>query len=495
MAKRKREFVLPGLVLDRKAAVPLYLQVYEGIRQSILENRLRPGEQLPPTRDFAAALGVSRTTMLLAFDHLFSEGYIEGRAGAGTFVSKTIPEHLLEVCAKTTLPRARAARAPVLSGRGKRIVETARYCRLMRVNLRPLRPGLPALREFPTDLWSKIMARRTRTLAHEAFGYGDPGGYAPLRAALADYLRISRAVRCEAEQIVITNGSQQAIDLVCRVLLDPGDAVWMEEPGYNGFREPAEASGVRIIPVPVDARGLMVDAGRKQEPAARLAYVTPSHQYPLGMTMSLPRRIELLDWAANSGAWILEDDYDSEYRYTGHPLSSLQGLDRHGCVLYMGTFSKVLFPGLSLGYLVLPPNLVDAFLAVRTLSERASPILEQATLAEFIREGHFTRHIRQMRLLYEARRQVLLAAIRQYLAGAVSFCPAETGLQLSVYLKEGEDGEISRRAAAHELDIRPLSIFYADPANIRQGFVFGYAAFNEPEIRGAMQTLSMLLAG
>lgn len=494
MAKRKREYVLPGLILDRTSGVPLYLQVYEGVRRAILENRLRPGEQLPPTRDFAAALGISRTSVLLAFDHLFSEGYIEGRTGSGTFVSKTIPEDLLEVCTETPVPRARAARPPALSGRGRRMAETARFCRLMRVNLRPLRPGLPALREFPASLWSKIMARQAKTLDPEWFGYGNPGGYAPLREALADYLRISRAVRCDADQIIITNGSQQAIDLVCRVLLDPGDAVWMEEPGYSGFREPAEASGVTIIPVPVDARGLVVDAGRKLGRKARLAYVTPSHQYPLGMTMSLARRIELLDWAANAGAWILEDDYDSEYRYTGHPISSLQGLDRHGCVIYMGTFSKVLFPGLSLGYLVLPPNLVDPFLAVRTLSERASPILEQAALAEFINEGHFARHIRQMRMLYEARRQVLLDAIREYLSGAVSFCPAETGLQLSVYLNEGDDQEISGHATAHQLDIRPLSIYYADPANIRSGIVFGYAAFNETEIRQCIQTLAMLLA-
>lgn len=493
MSKRKSEFSLPGLIFDKSAASPLYLQVYEAVRKAILDNRLRPGEQLPPTREFAATLGISRTTVLLAFDHLLTEGYITGKTGSGTFVSETIPEKFLEVCATATKETGKTSRKMRLSERGMRMAATANYTQKIRQNLRPFRPGIPALREFPFALWSRLSTRQLKSLSFETFGYGNSAGYQPLREALANYLRISRAVRCEPAQVIITNGSQQAIDLVSRVVLGEGDYIWMEEPGYSGAGETFVGSGVQIAPVPLDSQGLLIKNGRKICPDARLAYVTPSHQYPLGMTMSLPRRIELLEWAVEKNAWVLEDDYDSEYRYTGHPISSLQGLDHQDCVIYMGTFSKVLFPGLSLGYLVAPSQLVDALIAARSLSERSSPILEQATLTAFIEEGHFGRHIRQMRVLYQERQEMLIENIRKYLDGVIKICPAATGLQLTAWLNSGDDRQISQRAAEFGLDVRPLSIYYADPKNAKPGIVFGYAAFNETEIKNGIITLAKIM--
>ncbi|MEZ4745899.1 MAG: PLP-dependent aminotransferase family protein [Calditrichia bacterium] len=495
MPKTKREFALAGLKLDASAKKSLYLQLYEALRQAILEKQLRPGEQLPPTRELATDLSVSRTTVLLAFDHLLSEGYIEGKSGAGTFVSETIPEDLLEVCTDSVAKTAPFSVLPKISGRGERIKRVSVFTRKTRVNLQPFRPGIPALREFPQQLWTKLLARESRSISMETLGYGDPCGFRPLREAIADYLRISRAVRCDADQVIITNGSQQAIDLVNRVLLDEGEAAWTEEPGYSGFKESVASLGGRLIPVKVDEKGLCTTTGNAADPAARLAYVTPSHQYPLGVTMTLSRRIQLLDWAAKSRAWILEDDYDSEYRYTGHPISSLQGLDRNGCVIYMGTFSKVLFPGLGLGYLVVPHSLVDAFVAARSLSERQGSVITQATLAAFIEEGHFARHIRQMRMLYHERREMLLAALDRDLGGALSIFPTETGLQVTAKLHRGSDLDLTEKAAKIPLDVRALSTYYHDEKQSVNGIVLGFAAFDETEIANGVQSLAKLISG
>jgi GntR family transcriptional regulator/MocR family aminotransferase len=307
-------------------------------------------------------------------------------------------------------------------------------------------------------------------------------------------LRDARAVHCDAQQVLIVSGSQQALDLAARLLLDEGDAVWMEDPCYLGARGALAGAGAHLMPVPVDAEGLDVAAGVARAPHARLAYVTPSHQYPLGVTMSLARRLALLDWAARARAWVLEDDYDSEFRYAGRPLASLQGLDRAARVCYIGTFSKVMFPALRLGYLVVPPGMVDAFATARALVDRHAPTVEQAALADFMSEGHFVRHIRRMRTLYAERQAVLVEAAHSWLAGAVAVAPAEAGMHLVGWLPEGmSDTTVAARAAARGLEVPALSR-YASAGLLRGGVLLGYTALDASQIRAGVQRLAAICA-
>jgi GntR family transcriptional regulator/MocR family aminotransferase len=355
-------------------------------------------------------------------------------------------------------------------------------------------PGLPALDEFPFDVWSKLVAKRYQHPPFELLAYGDPAGYRPLREAIAQYLTTSRAVHCRPEQVLIVSGTQQAIDVTARTLLEEGDMVWLEDPGYSRARGVLLGASAKIVAVPLDHEGIDVEAGKQLIEKARMAYVTPSHQYPLGITMSLGRRLELLDWAQRVGAWILEDDYDSEFRYHGHPLASLQGLDTHGHVIYMGTFSKVLFPSLRLGYLVLPQELVEPFVAMRALCGRHSPTLEQAVLADFMTEGHFIRHIRRMRSLYAQRQQILIATVRQELQGVIEVEESEAGMHLIGWLPPHlDDVHVSRLAALQGVDVQALST-YSEQKRERPGLLLGYAGVNEHEIREGVQCLSRALA-
>jgi len=365
------------LQLDHKGEEPLYLQLYHAIRKAILGGQLSAGTQLPPTRVLATELAVSRTTVITAFEQLFAEGYLEARVGSGTFVASTLPEEMLHAHAQQ-VPLQPMKKPPRLSQRIQQMVRSPLVPYFQAPPSRAFQPGLPALDAFPFEVWSKLAARRYQHPPFELLTYGDPAGYCPLREAIAQYLTTSRAVRCQPEQVLIVAGAQQAIDLTARTLLDEGDMVWVEDPGYPRARGILLGAGVKIISVPLDQEGLNVEAGKRLSERAHMAYVTPSHQYPLGSTMSLARRLALLNWAQSVGAWILEDDYDSEFRYRGHPLASLQGLDTHGQVIYMGTFSKVLFPALRLGYLVLPLELVEPFITTRALCGRHSPTIEQA---------------------------------------------------------------------------------------------------------------------
>ena len=326
----------------------------------------------------------------------------------------------------------------------------------------------------------------------ELFEYGDAAGYRPLREAIAAYVRAARAVRCDAEQVIIVSGSQQGIDLTARLLLDSGDQAWVEEPGYPTGRAVFAAAGVRLCPVPVDSEGLDVRAGASRAAGAKLVYVTPSHQFPLGMTMTLPRRLALLEWARRTGAWVLEDDHNSEYRYTSRPLAALQGLDAAGQVIYLGTFSKVLFPALRLGYLIVPPRLVDAFLAARTIMDRHPPTAPQAALADFIADGHFARHVRRSRALYAERQGVLVAAARA-IAGTLDVGPAEAGMHLVGRLGgECDDRNVAIAARACGVEVSPLSAYHFRPGG-RGGLLLGYAAYTERDIREGVQRLARAL--
>ncbi len=364
LSKRFIELIFSASPVDRNSPVPLHRQVYHGIQEAILGLRISSGVRLPSSRGLAADLGISRNTVVSAFDQLLAEGYVEARTGAGTYVAFTLPDELLRGRPSRIEPASyRISRVTALSQRGALLARTPMSYTPEESKPRAFQVGVPAVDAFPLRTWGRIASRRWRQLPRKLLDYGDPAGYRPLRAAIADYLRASRAVRCRTEQVIIVAGSQQALELCATVLLDPGDAAWIEDPGYPGARGALLGGGARLIPVPVDEEGIDVAAGAVSCPEARLAYVSPSHQYPLGVVMSLPRRLALLKWAENAGAWVVEDDYDSEFRYRGRPLSALQGLDSHGRVIYVGTFSKVLFPSLRLGYLVVPPDLVEAFLA------------------------------------------------------------------------------------------------------------------------------------
>ena len=423
-----------------------------------------------------------------AYEQLLAEGYLEGKTGSGTYVARTLPEAVLNI--SPVRPTASVTRNPGrLSRRGQTLATNRLGIRYIEPP-RPFRPGTPAIDHFPFDLWSRLLAKYWRREPAGLLPYTDPAGYEPLRAAIAEYISAARAVRCDPEQIIVVSGAQQALDLATRLLLDPGDEVWMEDPGYNGARAAFLGAGVKPVAVPIDNDGLDVTMGEKLSPHARLAYVTPSHQYPTGVVMTLSRRLGLLRWAERKRRWILEDDYDSEFRYASRPVPSLQGLDKSGTVIYCGTFSKVLFPSLRLGYIVVPASLVDAFRGAKAVVDRHCPTVEQAVLAEFIAEGHLARHIRRMRMLYLERKDALLEILRRELAGAVEVRSHEAGMHVVGWLKKGErDSVVSRRALELGVEAPALTSYREKPGG-RGGLVLGYAAYSEPQLRSAVRILA-----
>lgn len=485
-----RRTPLLALALDRSAPAPLQQQLCAQLRDVILAGRLAPGARLSSSRVLAKELGCSRNTVVTAFDQLLSEGYLEGHAGSGTFVCRVLPEDLLGVnrAAKAkTQPIADAGRAPRLAAHGRAIVglrdRDYRHCRAFT-------PGVPDTEDFPFDLWARLHTRTWRRPDPALLQLGNPAGFQPLREAIAGYLNSYRGLVCDWRQIIVTAGAQAAIGLVVQMLLEPGEAVWIEEPGYVGLRGPLIAAGVEVAPVPLDNEGISVAAGRSLAPKARAAIVTPSHHYPLGTTLSLARRLELLEWARGADAWILEDDYDSEYRYAGRPLASLQGLaagrGEAGRVIYVGTFSKVLFPAIRLGYLVVPEALIEPFTAGHAAFGALPSALVQPVLAAFIDEGHFATHFRRMRRLYAARQAALVAAAKTHLADLLTVAPDDAGLHLMAWLKPEVadklgDKQAAQIAAEAGIAVAPLADYFCG-APTRQGLLLGYAAVPEDEI-------------
>ena len=493
MSKRSATVPFTTVLLDQSAPAPLYRQLYEWLRRGILSGQLRAGTRLQSTRELASELGVSRNTVMTAFEQLLAEGYLEGQIGSGTYVSRALPDDMLNA----RPPRLRAIeqgrKGRTISKRGAALATASVNASRKANESCAFRPGTPALDVFPAELWSRLLARHWRCPPRELLGYSDSAGYEPLREAISTYLGAARAVRCEPDQVIIVAGAQQALDLAARVLLDKDDAVWVEDPGYLGAKAAFTGAGARLVPVPVDAEGLDVSAGALRSPDARMIYVSPSHQYPLGTTMSLARRLALLEWASRSGAWIIEDDYDSEYRYSGRPLAALQGLDKEGRVIYLGTFSKVLFPSLRLGYLVIPPDVVDAFVNARAILSRFSPSIEQAVLTDFIAEGHFARHIRRMRALYAERQAILVEAARRDLGGLLEVKPHEAGMHLVGWLPDGvDDQEVSEEASKHGVDTQALSLFSMERVG-RGALVLGYSGYDERQIRVGVRKLASAL--
>lgn len=485
---------LPILAVDRSDPSPLHKQIYDRYRAAILRGDFRPGERILSSREFATELRVSRFPVLNAYAQLLAEGYIESRVGAGTFVSASLPEQQMSVPQLSSkLPASPSGPRPVSR----------------RSSLYPLYPDAPvhrgwgsfgvhqpALDQFPFHIWSGLVARHSRNPHVRAIHRIDPRGTDRFRSAICDYLRTARGVYCDPDQILIVSGSQQALDITARVLLDPGNSVWVEEPGYLLQRTVLNAAGCRLIPVPVDGEGMNVGVGIRRAPKARAAFVTPSHQYPLGSTMSASRRIQLLNWAHSAGGWVVEDDYDSEFRYESLPIASMHGLDLNARVIYIGTFSKVLFPSLRLGYIVIPPDLVDRFIAVRHAMDIFPPYLHQEVMADFIVEGHFTRHIRKMRQIYKERRSVLIDSLKHEFPLDRDFAVhgVEAGMHLAMTLPEGmNDREISARAANSRLWLWPLSPSY-NSSKPRHGFILGFGSSLAEQIPRAVRLMRSLIA-
>ena len=467
---------------------PLYLQLYSEIRDAVLHRRFPPGAKLPSSRAFAEALGISRNTVVTAYDQLTDEGFLVRRTGSGSYVADTLPDRFLRA---EGAREQRGTRPPNigLSGRGRRIARLSR--RAPPAGIRPFAPGLPDFSALPLDQWSRLVGKHWRNVRPGMLSYGNVGGLPELQRAITAYLRACRAVTCEPEQVIITSGAQQAMDLITRLLLDEGDTAWLEEPGYPGARGALIAAGARIVPVPVDRDGVDPERG-SGEP--RLIYVTPSHQYPMGVTLSLPRRLRLLELTRRHDCWLVEDDYDSEYRFDTRPLASLQGLDDQGRVLYVGTFSKVLFPSLRLGYVVVPEDLVDAFLAARSFQDAQPPVVVQAALAELIDSGRFVSHIRRMRKCYAARYEIMVDLIHRLLSEWLEIDPTPAGMHLTARgrQKAFDDLAISEVGRTEGLVLRPLTHYYAaEPEHA--GFVMGYAGFSEDALASAAEKLARLL--
>jgi GntR family transcriptional regulator/MocR family aminotransferase len=479
-------FLLP-IPLDNQSGLPVYRQLYGWIRDAILAGTLRPGQRMPSTRAMAGHLRLSRIPVLSAYEQLLAEGYLETFVGVGTCVAHRLPDDLFKPlpAAQPGMPKARGPRR--LSRRGETLVQAREESGL--ASLGAFRVSLPALDHFPLDLWHKLVTRHSRALSRAAMAYGATMGLLPFREAVADYLGASRAVRCDASQILVTTGSQQALQLCAHVLLDARERICIEEPGYPGARNAFLAAGAEIVPVRVDSDGLdpsfLPDAGD-----VRAVYVTPSHQYPLGRTMSAARRLALLQWAEDRGAWIVEDDYDSEYRFASRPIGSLQGIDTRARVIYVGTFSKVMFPALRLGYMVIPPDLVPAFAAAREAADNFSPTLYQLAMTDFMREGHFGRHVRRMRMLYMERRLILTDAIRGAMPDRLEIIGSEAGMHLVALLPEGiDDNAVAKAAFDVGLSVIPLSSCCAvKPA--RGGLILGYGGVNEAQIRAGVAKLA-----
>jgi GntR family transcriptional regulator/MocR family aminotransferase len=474
----------------RQAKIKPFKWLYEELRSAILDARLRRGTRLPSTRDLAVRYGVARGTVVSVFEQLRAEGYLVGKVGAGTYVNSQLPEDLLEAksVAKTAGP---IQRRPVsLSQFAQRLPPVSRA---ETPRIRAFRIATPAVDSFPLKLWAQIASRRMRSATRSLLTDDDSAGYRPLRHAIAEYLGTARGVRCTAEQVVILAGIQQAIDVTSRLLLDPGDGVCVEDPCFPGVTAMFAALGARVVPVPLDECGLNVRQGRRLCPKPKLIYVTPAHQFPLGMTMSAGRRLELLDWARRTGAFIFEDDYDSEYRYSGHPIPALQGVDQNGSVIIAGSFGKLLFPSLRLGYVVVPPGILDKFIAERSTTDRHSAVIDQAILLDFIAEGHFARHIRRMRELYASRLGVLRVSVRRRLEGAVRLPDIEAGVHTPAWLSAPlRASAISKASAEKNVEALPLSIF-SSRADSYEALLLGFGAVDGRELQRGVDVLAAVI--
>ena len=479
--------VYPWRAPDR--AGPVVRQIYGQVRGAILEGALGAGARLPSSRDLAGRLGVARASAVSAYEQLVAEGYVETRPGAGAFVAADL-SGVQDV--RPTTAAHNAAPPPAPPPRPAELAEETPAPPLP--GDAPFNTGRTLMDERALAAWSRAARRALRRLGPEHFGYAEPAGHPELRAAIAAYLRAARGVVCDASQVIVTAGAQQAIDIAARVLIAPGAPVWVEDPAYPTTVRALTAAGAALKPVPVDGYGLVVAAGVARAPDARAAYVTASHQYPLGVTLSMPRRLELLAWARGAGAWILEDDYASEFRYAGPPLAALQGLDGGQRVLYVGTLNKAVFPGLRLGYLVGPPSLMPALLGARQLLDRQPPSLTQAMVLAFMESGDFAAHIRRRRLAYRAQRDALAEALAAHCGDWLTPDPPEQGMHMIAYFKDGI-GDLAAESAAAGAGViaRAISPLYLEVPP-RQGLMLGFSGYPASAMAPAARRLASALA-
>ncbi len=490
------------VVLDSQSNVPLHRQLYEEIRRAILSGRLLRGKKVPSTRALAESLGISRATVTLAYEFLLSEGYLQSTTGSGTYVCRQLPEALMRTDVKDGKRRAtletekpkRSSRR--LSKYGSYLKERPWFAYGEDEPEIQFSFGRPDMEQFPIKVWIQIASQVAKQNEFSLLDCPSKSqGYLPLRQTIAAHLGKSRAVTCSPEQIIIVNGSQQGIDLVTRILIDRGDQVGIEEPGYIGAKKAFEVAGAQLVGIPIDESGIIV--GKLKDTAysgMKLLYCTPSHQFPTGAVLTLPRRLELLNWAKTNGTYLIEDDYDSEYRYSGRPVPSLAGLDHSENVIYIGTFSKVMFPALRLGYMVIPQGLVDVFSRAKFLADRHSPLFQQQILAEFIKAGHYERHIRRMRVLYEHRRKVVIAALKHEFDKNVEVLGENAGISILIRLHERfNDDEFVKSARQLGVGLVRTNNFYLSEAPAHE-FLLNYAGLSDELIQEGVARLAKAAA-
>lgn len=498
MAGRRSIDELGFLRLNPRKKSPLFVQIYEAIRNAILEGKLQPRSKIPSSRDLVEQLHVSRTTVTTAIDRLLAEGYLQTRPGSGTFVTPELPDEnpflprdpASEIPQKTKTHQTAPRRS--LSEFANNITDLQDVSFYTGVPV-PFCPGEPALDEFPADVWSKIVRRVWKGVTPKDLSYGEAAGYKPLRRAIAEHIRVHRGVQCSWQQVLIVSGTQQAIDLVSRVLLTPGSPMLFENPGYISARVAFSVAGCQVLSMPIDSHGAVIPPKSK----AKVAYVTPSHQFPLGITMPIERRLEFLAWAAANDGWIIEDDYDSEYRYGQPPIPAMQGLDRSERTFYVGSFSKVVCPALGLGYVIVPEVLQDTCTRALRLLSRSPSKVDQMVLAEFIREGHFGRHLRRMRKTHATRREVFVGELQSALGNKLEIIGSSAGLHCTTLLRrKRSDTAIVAQLENAGVTARPLSTYYAPDtprSERRQGLVFGFACATPAQIRRGLQTVASTL--
>lgn len=486
-----------AIPLDPSSTTPLHVQLYEELRNAIIIGRLSLGQRLPSTREISKSLGIARATASESYAQLLAEGYIHTVDRSGTFVCSKLPdtqmridssmqrraEHPRSGRSTTWTPRERFH----LSRYGNAVADCGSLVAETRISL-----GCPAFDNFPVQEWAKLVARHFKNAERGVLDYSiDVLGYKPLREVISDYLKQARAVNCHPDRIIITSGSQQALDLVARTFIDAGDEAVVEHPVFLGIKQILTAYGARLRPVPVDDEGLQTDKLPGADEGVKLVYVTPSHQYPTGSVLSMERRRKLLDWAAASGAFILEDDYNTEFRYGARPLPALQGMDENDCVIYTGTFSKSLFPALRLGYLVPPEGLVHILADAKVLADRQNPLLEQFVLSDFMREGLFEQHVRRMRALYEERHKTLLQALKQHFADRIQVFGDDAGMHVLIRLNVGlTRDEILDRSQDFSLELVSTNPFYIEEPPAVPEFLVGFTNYTAAEIKSAVATLA-----
>ncbi|MEQ4619898.1 PLP-dependent aminotransferase family protein [Providencia vermicola] len=488
--RRKPQAHFPHLLLQSGG---IKESVYHTIRNAILDGRLSAGIKLPSSRAFAEMMSISRNSVIAGYERLIDEGYLITKAGSGTYVATTLPDELVKLTSKTNYLNHPLYSAPNLNPMISHLTTLWKNSRPNTNQRQMFNIGIGCVDQFPHDLWGRLLGRVWRKSKQDIPYYNHPDGYPPLKKILVDYVHSTRGVNCRAEQIIIVNGTQQAINLTANVLLHKGNSVWLDDPGYDSARAILTASGAHISPVHSDDEGMDIEFAMQHYPNANLIYTAPSHQFPLGTTLSLARRLALLEWAQKNNAWIFEDDYNSEFRYLSKPIQALQGLDTYQRVIYAGTFSKMMYPGFRLGFLIVPEVLIEPFTMMKYYSDSHSGYLEQAALAQFIQEGHYARHVRKIRKICYSRQNALIDAINTYLPNIFEVQRTDSGIHAVCWLKAGINLQLIL-SACYQLGfgVQPLSR-YCIKSRHNNGILFGYAAHTETDITNNIIELSNAL--